>query len=103
MRAMTASRQTEAYTSAPRLLLERVFTALLRIFVAQRDGEGNALRIESKLSLGPKKTLFLIGCGERQFLVAAGAETVVSLGEVLQESVTGRRKARVRQHQEGEQ
>ena len=48
-----------------------------------RAGEENALRIEEKLSLGPKKMLlYLVSCREKEFLIAAGADAIVSMVEV---------------------
>jgi flagellar biogenesis protein FliO len=46
-------------------------------------GEENALRVEEKLSLGHKKMLYLVSCREREFLIAAGADEIVSMLEVL--------------------
>jgi hypothetical protein len=47
-----------------------------------RAGEENALRVEEKLSLGPKKMLYLVSCREKEFLIAAGADAIVSMVEV---------------------
>jgi len=43
---------------------------------------GNALRIEEKLSLGPKKMLYLVSCREKEFLIAAGVDAIVSVVQV---------------------
>jgi flagellar biogenesis protein FliO len=48
---------------------------------SQADVE-RALHIEEKLSMGPKKVLYLVRCRDREFLVAAGADTIVSMLEV---------------------
>jgi len=47
-----------------------------------RSGEESALRVEEKLSLGPKKMLYLVSCREKEFLIAAGADAIVSMVEV---------------------
>jgi len=52
-------------------------------FGASRAHVDNVLALDGKLSLGPKKTLFLVNCKGRQFLVATGAETIASMVEVL--------------------
>jgi Flagellar biosynthesis protein, FliO len=52
-------------------------------FSANRSRVDNVLALDGKLSLGPKKTLFLVNCKGRQFLVATGAETIASMVEVL--------------------
>jgi hypothetical protein len=61
--------------------------AILRHLVAPRFGRSqatvkNALRLEEKLSLGPKKMLYLVSCREKEFLIAAGADAIVSMIEV---------------------
>ncbi|HTZ90397.1 MAG TPA: flagellar biosynthetic protein FliO [Alloacidobacterium sp.] len=45
-------------------------------------GADKALRVEEKLSLGPKKMLYLVSCREQEFLIAAGADAIVSVVEV---------------------
>jgi Flagellar biosynthesis protein, FliO len=47
-----------------------------------RANAENALRIEEKLTLGTKKMLYLVSCREKEFLIAAGADTIVSVVEV---------------------
>ncbi|QNI34157.1 flagellar biosynthetic protein FliO [Alloacidobacterium dinghuense] len=47
-----------------------------------REGRENALHLEEKLSLGPKKMLYLVSCREKEFLIAAGADAIVSVVEV---------------------
>jgi flagellar biogenesis protein FliO len=42
----------------------------------------SALRIEEKLSLGPKKMLYLVHCKGRELLIAAGADSIVSMMEL---------------------
>jgi flagellar biogenesis protein FliO len=63
-------------------VLERMVSMLTRSFGIQHVGVETALRIDEKLSLGPKKTLFLVACSGKQFLVATGADTIVSMVEV---------------------
>ena len=40
------------------------------------------LSVAERLDLGPKKSLLVVTCGERRFLVASGAETIASLLEI---------------------
>lgn len=40
------------------------------------------LRVEEKLVLGPKKTLYLVHCKGRDLVVAAGADSIVSVMEL---------------------
>jgi flagellar biogenesis protein FliO len=47
--------------------------------------------MEERLSLGPKKMLFLVECEGRKFLIATGADTIVTMTEVR--STEKRRKA----------
>lgn len=71
-----------------------------------RSGTENALWIEEKLSLGPKKVLYLVGCREKEFLVATGPDAIVSVLEVFSEKpapATARKKASVSQMREREQ
>lgn len=53
-----------------------------RLFAKTRSGTGDALKVEEKLTLGPKKMLYLVNCREREFLVAASADAIVSMLEV---------------------
>lgn len=92
----------------PRCL--RAFSALGRFIVVRfpgepRSGAANALRVEEKLSLGPKKMLYLVSCREREFLVAAGADTIVSVLEVFSKKraeAAGQKKASVSRMQKSE-
>lgn len=68
----------------------RVCSGLGRFMAARISGKirsdaDNALRIEEKLSLGPKKMLYLVSCREKEFLVATGADAIVSVLEVFPE------------------
>jgi hypothetical protein len=40
------------------------------------------LSVAERLDLGPKKTLAIVACGERRFLVASGAETIAAMLEI---------------------
>lgn len=52
-------------------------------FEAKRCSEAErALRIEEKLSLGSKKTLYLVHCKGHDILIAAGADTIASVVEL---------------------
>jgi len=66
------------------MMWRKILSMLSRTFVGTQQSTESALRIESKISLGPKKMLFLVGCGDRQFLIATGAETIASVTEVSQ-------------------
>lgn len=44
-----------------------------------------ALRVEEKLSLGPKKMLYLVRCREKEFLVAMGTDAIVTMIEIASE------------------
>ncbi len=90
MKRMTHSNAAEQGAASTRFAerCRRIWSALARCFAAARllgKTEGaaeNALRIEEKLSLGPKKMLYLVSCREKEFLVAAGADAIVSMVEV---------------------
>lgn len=66
----------------------RACSVLARMLVATgfrgkaQIGSDSALLVEEKLSLGPKKMLYLVRCREKEFLVAAGHEAIVSVVEV---------------------
>jgi hypothetical protein len=59
----------------------RILTTALSFGRAQATTD-SALRVEEKLSLGPKKMLYLVSCREKEFLIAAGADAIVSVVEV---------------------
>jgi len=77
-------------SARPARFAERCARAFSAIggFIAERflrsahAGEEKALQIEEKLSLGPKKMLYLVSCREKEFLIAAGADSIVSMVEV---------------------
>jgi hypothetical protein len=41
------------------------------------------LFVEEKLAIGPKKTLILVNCVGRHFLLATAADVITPIGEVL--------------------
>jgi len=63
-----------------------VWTALMKAFatlrVTRRTDLPSALKIEEKLSLGPKKTLYLVHCKGRDLVVATGCDSIVSVTEL---------------------
>lgn len=77
-----AARPSEEFSAGIRVLWKRLSALLSRALAGRQHGAASALRVEERLSLGPKKMLFLVECSGRQFLVAAGAETIVSMIEV---------------------
>jgi flagellar biogenesis protein FliO len=91
MKAMTTK---ETPLAGKGLSLRRIFALLAQFFIQKRAGENGVLRIEERLSLGPKKMLFLIDCGGRKFLLAAGAETIHSITEVKAEDEQRRSRSR---------
>ena len=79
----------------------RLASSLMARFTrSSRSGSESVLQIEEKLSLGPKKMLYLVRCRQKEFLVAAGADTIVSMLEVLAEAP--QRKAAVQSVRRGE-
>jgi len=65
-------------------------------FIAARFGKAqvraqDALRLEEKLSLGPKKMLYLVSCREKEFLIAVGADAIVSMVEVSSSALGSQR------------
>jgi flagellar biogenesis protein FliO len=83
---MTAMTQAAVYGR-----LGGVVSAFFRSLKKQVGSVNGALRIEERLSLGPKKMLFLVDCDGHKFLVATGADTIVSMAEIRPEEK--RRKA----------
>jgi flagellar biogenesis protein FliO len=57
----------------------RGLTGLLKKAQAASD---SALRIEERLSLGPKKMLYLVRCREKEFLIATGNDAAIAVIEV---------------------
>ena len=68
-----------------RELLSRVGKVFASFYVKHHPDVESALRIEEKLSLGPKKMLYLVHCKGRELLIAAGADSVVSMMELSPE------------------
>jgi hypothetical protein len=77
-----AVRPTTGSSTGVRALWKRAFSLVSRALAGQQQSAASALRIEERLSLGPKKMLFLVDCSGKQFLVATGAETIVSMIEI---------------------
>ncbi len=73
-----------------RALLSRVGRVFAGFCVKKHPDVESALRIEEKLSLGPKKMLYLVHCKGRELLVAAGADSIVSMMELSSESLSDR-------------
>jgi len=91
---MIAQRNDTTQNSFTILLAEKcrhVIAALGRIIAVTQSfrkvqaGADSALRVEEKLSLGPKKMLYLVCCREKEYLVAASTDTIVSIIEVSSE------------------
>ena len=53
-----------------------------RLRVKNSADEERSLRLEEKLTLGPKKMLYLVHCKGRDLVVAAGADSIVSVMEL---------------------
>ena len=73
-----------------RELLSRVGKVFASFYVKHHPDVESALRVEEKLSLGPKKMLYLVHCKGREFLVAAGSDSIVSMMELSSESLSDR-------------
>jgi flagellar biogenesis protein FliO len=67
----------------PLFVVGRAFTTGL-LGKIQTSSE-SALQVEEKLSLGPKKMLYLVRCREKEFLIAAGNDATMTIIEVLPE------------------
>jgi flagellar biogenesis protein FliO len=78
----TAMAQTTLPAMTKGILWRGILQAILRRWSVQGGNVQNALRVAERLSLGSKKTLFLVECEGKKFLVAAGADTIVALTEV---------------------
>jgi flagellar biogenesis protein FliO len=78
----TAMAQSSAAGGRGGFSFRGLLSAFIYAFNRHGSGEHGALRMEERLSLGPKKTLFLVDCAGRKFLVAAGADTIVAMTEV---------------------
>ena len=73
-----------------RELLSRAGRVFAGLCVKHHPDVESALRVEEKLSLGPKKMLYLVHCNGRELLVAAGADSIVSMMELSSESLSDR-------------
>ena len=76
-----------------RELLSRAGRVFAGLCVKHHPDVESALRVEEKLSLGPKKMLYLVHCNGRELLVAAGADSIVSMMELSSESLLDRAEA----------
>jgi hypothetical protein len=63
--------------------LSALARAAFERLVRNVQSSGRLLAIEERISIGPKKTLMLVSCAGRRFLVATASETVGPLIEVL--------------------
>jgi flagellar biogenesis protein FliO len=77
----TSAIPLEANLENPVSAIGRIF-AMLRSIGRSNSRVGNALTIDERISLGPKKMLFLVNCMDKQFLIATGADTITSVIEV---------------------
>jgi hypothetical protein len=75
---------------ALRALLSHVGRVFAGFCVRHQPDVESALRVEEKLSLGPKKVLYLVHCKGRELLVAAGADSIVSMMELSSGSLSDR-------------
>ena len=71
-------------------LLSRAGRVFAGFCVKHHQDVESVLRIEEKLSLGPKKMLYLVHCKGRELLVAAGSDSIVSMMELSSESLSDR-------------
>lgn len=76
-----------------RALLSRVGRVFAGFCVKHHPDVESALRVEEKLSLGPKKVLYLVHCKGRELLIAAGSDSIVSMMELSSESLSDRAEA----------
>jgi hypothetical protein len=86
------------------LTVEQIIAAVLS-FRKTQASKDNALCVEEKLSLGPKKILYLVSCREKEFLIAAGSDAIVSVVEVSSKmpvQVTSLKKASLSRMQKRE-
>jgi hypothetical protein len=95
MRNRSIEDETEEKAGAASLkklreLLSRVGKVFASFYVKHHPDVESALRIEEKLSLGPKKMLYLVHCKGRELLIAAGADSVVSMMELSSETLSDR-------------
>lgn len=73
---------SEAGTVSPRHRLVGALLCLMRRGVGVHPDE-RALRIEERLMLGGKKSVTLLVCHGRRFLLAASGDVLTPMGEVL--------------------
>ncbi len=83
-------------TAAPGALWAWV-KARLSSWAAGRPAGGPSLSVAARLDLGAKRSLLVVECGGRRFLVGAGAETIsamLELGPPRPSGVAGPRERR---------
>jgi flagellar biogenesis protein FliO len=89
MRNVSIEDGTEEKAGSVIKTLRELLSWMGRVFagfcVKHHPDAESALRIEEKLSLGPKKMLYLVHCKGRELLVAAGADSIVSMMELSPE------------------
>ena len=83
----------------------RFWLKWLEAFAPRQRSRPPLLAITEKLDLGPKKSLLVIACGERRFLVASGAETIAAMLEIRPDGpdLSGARDDRAAYHPHGRQ
>ncbi len=73
-----------------RLLLVQWWRAAARAFRARQVAQRvNALTVEGRVNFGPKRSVVLIGCQGRHFLIAASDEALAPILEVRPEAAPG--------------
>ena len=68
--------------------------AWLRGLAGKREAAEAPLRVEARLSLGPKKSLVLVNCRGRQVLLALSGDTVAPVLELEQAAEAPRSRGR---------
>jgi hypothetical protein len=63
--------------------------AAMRLRPANRP---RLLSVAERLDLGPKKSLLVVSCGERRFLVASGVEGITAMLEIARPRRVGKRR-----------
>jgi flagellar biogenesis protein FliO len=59
-----------------------VLRALLRKFVSRAGTDERVLAVEARVAIGPKKSLVLVRCHGRRFLIASAGDTIGPVIEV---------------------
>ncbi len=91
---MSAERPQTGQAALLRRLGKRVLAAAVglrsRLLIRTADSE-TALKIEARVALGPKKSITLVACCGRHYLVASAGEQIAPIVEVLPLNRPGRR------------